>query len=82
MNDKNGARALGENLHGRSFVVTGANSGLGAVTTRSLAAAGGRVVMACRNIEKGEAVAREIGRNAEVRHLDLADLRSVREFAA
>jgi NAD(P)-dependent dehydrogenase (short-subunit alcohol dehydrogenase family) len=82
MNDKNEARALREDLHGRSFVVTGANSGLGAVTTRALAAAGGRVIMACRSIEKGEALAREIGANVEVRGLDLADLRSVREFAA
>lgn len=82
MNDKIDAWARREDLHGRSFVVTGANSGLGAVTTRALTAAGGRVVMACRDIKKGEAVAREIGRNVEVRHLDLADLQSVREFAA
>jgi NAD(P)-dependent dehydrogenase (short-subunit alcohol dehydrogenase family) len=82
MNDKNEAPAVCEDLHGRSFVVTGANSGLGAATTRALAAAGGRVIMACRNVEKGAALAREIGANVEVRGLDLADLRSIREFAA
>jgi NAD(P)-dependent dehydrogenase (short-subunit alcohol dehydrogenase family) len=82
MNDNIEAWALRESLHGRSFVVTGANSGLGAATTRALAAAGGRVIMACRNIEKGEVLAREIGANVEVRRLNLADLRSVREFTA
>jgi NAD(P)-dependent dehydrogenase (short-subunit alcohol dehydrogenase family) len=82
MSDENEARAFREDLHGRSFVVTGANSGLGPVTTRGLAAAGGQVIMACRNIEKGEALARKIGANVEVCGLDLADLRSVREFAA
>ncbi|AOW93392.1 short-chain dehydrogenase [Rhodococcus sp. WMMA185] len=67
---------------GRTFVVTGANSGLGAVAARALGRAGAHVVLACRNTGKGEAVARSIGDNAEVRRLDLSDLKSVREFAA
>jgi NAD(P)-dependent dehydrogenase (short-subunit alcohol dehydrogenase family) len=70
------------NLQGKTFVVTGANSGLGAVTARALAAAGGQVIMACQDVEKAEAVAAEIGELARVRHLDLADLASVRDFAA
>ncbi|WP_040788497.1 oxidoreductase [Nocardia paucivorans] len=67
---------------GRTFIVTGANSGLGAVAARALAGAGAQVVLACRNVDKGRAVADEIGPRAEVRRLDLADLASVREFAA
>ncbi|WP_328408860.1 oxidoreductase [Nocardia sp. NBC_00403] len=66
---------------GRTFIVTGANSGLGAVTARALAGAGAEVVLACRNVAKGEQVASEIGARAQVRKLDLADLASVREFA-
>ncbi|MGN5238665.1 MULTISPECIES: oxidoreductase [unclassified Rhodococcus (in: high G+C Gram-positive bacteria)] len=65
---------------GRTFVVTGANSGLGAETTRALAAAGARVVLACRDVEKGEKVAGELGDRVQVRRLDLADLDSVRGF--
>ncbi|MFC9766759.1 oxidoreductase [Rhodococcus jostii] len=67
---------------GRTFVVTGANSGLGEVAARALGEAGAHVVLACRNTHKGEVVARSIGDNAEVRRLDLSDLASVREFAA
>ena len=68
-------------LHGRTFVITGANSGLGAVTARALAGAGGHVIMACRDVEKAEAVAAEIGELARVCPLDLGDLASVRDFA-
>ncbi|RDI30371.1 NAD(P)-dependent dehydrogenase (short-subunit alcohol dehydrogenase family) [Rhodococcus sp. AG1013] len=66
---------------GRTFVVTGANSGLGAEAAKALAKAGARVVLACRDVDKGSAVAAELGENAEVRRVDLADLASVREFA-
>lgn len=67
--------------HGRTVVVTGANSGLGLVTARELARAGAHVILACRNTTKGEEAARGIPGDTEVRELDLADLASVRRFA-
>jgi NAD(P)-dependent dehydrogenase (short-subunit alcohol dehydrogenase family) len=66
---------------GRVAVVTGANSGIGLVTARELARAGARVVLAVRNLERGEEAARSITGDVEVRELDLASLASVRAFA-
>ncbi|MDQ6848953.1 MAG: oxidoreductase [Actinomycetota bacterium] len=67
---------------GRTFVVTGANSGLGASAARALAERGGSVVLACRDTGKGERVAQHLPGEVTVRRLDLADLASVRAFAA
>jgi NAD(P)-dependent dehydrogenase (short-subunit alcohol dehydrogenase family) len=66
---------------GRTVIITGANSGLGAVTARELAGKGAKIVMAVRNTAKGEAAAKEITGQVEVRELDLQDLSSVRRFA-
>ncbi len=72
---------------GKTFVVTGANSGLGLETTRRLAALGGRVLMLCRNRVKGEAavagIKAALGADAEVILLDLEldDLNSVETAA-
>jgi NAD(P)-dependent dehydrogenase (short-subunit alcohol dehydrogenase family) len=68
--------------HGRTVVVTGANSGLGEAVARELSAAGARVLMACRDIEKAELAADRMPGEVDVRQLDLADLGSVRAFAA
>jgi NAD(P)-dependent dehydrogenase (short-subunit alcohol dehydrogenase family) len=67
---------------GQTFVVTGANSGLGASAARALAAAGASVVLACRNTANGDVAAATMAGKVEVRPLDLADLGSVRSFAA
>jgi NAD(P)-dependent dehydrogenase (short-subunit alcohol dehydrogenase family) len=72
---------------GRVAIVTGANSGLGLVTARELARKGALVVLACRNTEKGRAAFAEVaaaatGPEPELQELDLADLSSVRSFAA
>ena len=71
---------------GRVFVVTGANSGIGLEAARVLAARGATVVMACRDVKKGEEAAASIrattpGAKLEVAALDLASLASVRAFA-
>ena len=66
---------------GRTVIVTGANSGLGAVTARELARVGAQVILAVRNTGKGEAAARDMTGDVEVRRLDLQDLASVRQFA-
>jgi NAD(P)-dependent dehydrogenase (short-subunit alcohol dehydrogenase family) len=72
---------------GRVAVVTGANSGLGLNTALELARKGAHVVVACRNQEKGAAALERVraeapAGHAELRRLDLADLASVRAFAA
>ncbi len=48
-------------ISGKVFIVTGGASGLGEGTARMLAQAGGKVVIADMQVEKGEAVAQEIG---------------------
>lgn len=77
-------------LAGKTFVVTGANSGCGKETVRLLYSWNATVIMACRNTTKGERAAREIRETAKgtrsgmvvVEYLDLASLSSVRAFAA
>jgi NAD(P)-dependent dehydrogenase (short-subunit alcohol dehydrogenase family) len=73
-------------LTGRTFLVTGANSGLGLATSRELARHGGHVVMAVRDLDRGAgalAALRATLPDAEIelRRLDLLDLDSVRTFA-
>jgi NAD(P)-dependent dehydrogenase (short-subunit alcohol dehydrogenase family) len=69
-------------MTGRTVIVTGANSGIGRAAATALAAKGARVVLAVRNTDKGHAAAAQMTGTTEVRPLDLASLRSVREFAA
>ena len=69
-------------LTGRIAVITGANSGIGLTAAAALTGAGAHVVFAVRDPRRGEAAARTVNGSVEVRRLDLADLSSVREFAA
>jgi NAD(P)-dependent dehydrogenase (short-subunit alcohol dehydrogenase family) len=73
--------------YGRRVVVTGANAGLGYQTSLGLAGAGAEVVMAVRDLDRGQAAAQRIREQVEhaklrVIHLDLASLASVHDFAA
>lgn len=71
---------------GKVVVVTGASSGIGKVAARVLAAKGAAVVLAVRNMAKGEGVAGALRREnsfaeVSVGELDLADLSSIEHFA-
>jgi NAD(P)-dependent dehydrogenase (short-subunit alcohol dehydrogenase family) len=68
-------------LHGRTAIVTGANSGIGRVAALELARAGAAVTLAVRDTTKGDAAAAAMTGDVTVRQLDLADLGSVRSFA-
>src|ERR1700676_1854852 len=59
--------ALLPDLTGKTFIVTGATSGLGKATADALARGGAHVVLAVRNQGKGQAVAEGIAGDTEVR---------------
>lgn len=78
----------GMNLQGKRILVTGVSAGLGVETARSLAARGGHVVGAARDLNKAEAataavrkVSETAGGSFDLVALDLANLKSVRACA-
>ena len=73
-------------LTGKTIVVTGANTGLGLEAVKAFARNGANVVMACRSMEKGEIARKQVVRLfpssiIQVMQLDLADLKSIHNFA-
>ena len=73
-------------LDGKVVIVTGANTGVGLCTVIDLARRGATVVMACRNMSKGEKALehakKESGsKDIVLMKLDLSSLKSVRKFA-
>ncbi|QKW14101.1 SDR family NAD(P)-dependent oxidoreductase [Verrucosispora sp. NA02020] len=66
---------------GRVAVVTGANTGLGYETAKALAARGASVVLAVRDVTKGQQAAARIAGDVTVQALDLTSLDSVRSTA-
>ncbi|KAJ8041755.1 WW domain-containing oxidoreductase [Holothuria leucospilota] len=76
----------GRDLSDKYAIITGANSGIGFETALSLALHGVHVVLACRNLKKANAAAAKIRAELEaakvdVMFLDLASLRSIKQFA-
>ncbi|MED4292931.1 oxidoreductase [Priestia megaterium] len=74
-------------MSGKVVVVTGGNSGIGFETALALAKERATVILAIRNMEKGEAALNKIksvyaSANVKAMKLDLSDLTSVRAFAA
>jgi retinol dehydrogenase-12 len=73
-------------LDGRTFLITGANTGIGRETARALAVRGARLHLACRSEAAGRQTIEEIAaqtgnREIELLSLDLGDLDSVRRCA-
>lgn len=76
----------GIDLSGKTVLITGASSGLGAESARAMAAKGARVVLTARQVDKARGVAdgiqRETGGAAiDVMSLELTDAQSIRAFA-
>lgn len=75
----------GQNLGGQVIIVTGANTGIGYETARSLAAAGATVIATCRNAEKAAATKQRLLAahpecSVEAAVMDLGSLASVSDF--
>lgn len=74
-------------LTGKVMVVTGGNSGLGYAAVKAFAGNGAEVILACRNLEKGEEAKNKILKSGpkgkiSAMQLDLSDLSSVNSFVA
>jgi NAD(P)-dependent dehydrogenase (short-subunit alcohol dehydrogenase family) len=74
------------NLKGKDIIITGGSSGIGLEAAKVLAAKGASVTLGVRNEEKAKRVAAKIltenpGVTLSVMHLDLADLKSIKDFA-
>jgi len=72
-----------KDLSGKTYIVTGANSGAGLATTEQLVKQGAHVVAACRRPQVGVEATHHLAQakgSVDVMELDLASLDSVRRF--
>ncbi|XP_020786379.2 retinol dehydrogenase 12, like [Boleophthalmus pectinirostris] len=75
-----------QRLDGKTVVITGANTGIGKETAIDLAKRGARIIMACRDMERGQSALKEViessaNENVVCMKLDLSDTKSIKEFA-
>ncbi|CAG2209860.1 RDH12 [Mytilus edulis] len=73
-------------IDGKTVIITGGNTGIGKETAIDLAKRGAKVIIACRDMTRGNNAVDDIKRlsgstNVSVVQLDLASLKSVRKFA-
>ena len=71
-----------QDLTGRHYIVTGGYSGIGLETVRALAGAGGHVTVPARSRGKAEEALADVAGSVVIADMDLADIASVRRFAA
>ena len=74
-------------LSGKTYLITGANSGVGLKATEELIYMGAHVIMACRNIKKAASARKELlaeypSANITLMELDIASFRSIDAFIA
>merc|ERR1712137_189861 len=70
---------------GKTIIITGGYVGIGKATAVEMAKAGGRVVIACRSLQRATPALKQIKQeansdNVELRQLDLSSFQSIREF--
>jgi NAD(P)-dependent dehydrogenase (short-subunit alcohol dehydrogenase family) len=73
-------------IKGKNVIITGPTSGFGKEIALQLAALDAEIVLACRDLQRGEQTANEIARqtgkkNCQVMHIDTSDQKSIHEFA-
>ena len=76
-----------ELLDGKTVIITGANTGIGKETAVDLAKRNAKVIIACRNVERGEQAERDIrslskNKNVHFKLIDLASFASIKEFCS
>src|ERR1051325_10225771 len=74
-------------MEGKRIIVTGPTSGVGRELAIQLAELGAEVILACRDVQKGNQVANEIesrtgSKNATVIEIDTSSQESIRKFAS
>ena len=76
-----------KSLSGKTVIVTGANTGVGFETALDLTKRNGRIILACRNREKGEVAKSRIiqltgNTNVVFKQLDMSLMSSIRDFVS